>query len=209
MSALPQHYLPEVSGASHQVCPPQLELTGFRLAAFRASHTSAPFPTRTQGSGVGPGGGSADKSKDLSLSLGPLSNTRATMTATPPPYVSKWSKILDCMPDGQVLAVSDQPGARTPKYVTQSPRWDWRSQLSVNTGLPCSHPCWSGFILSGLPSVLFASLVLKQVVCTGGCVGEAVPICRTVPSNKPGLLCGQQSPSSVLSEACPGTLGQE
>lgn len=117
------------------------------------------------------------------------------------------------MPDGQVLAVSDQLGARTPKDVTQSPTWDWRSQLSVDIGLPCSHPCWSGFILSGLPSVLFASLVLKQTVCTevctGGCVGEAVPICRTVLSNKSGLLCGQQSPSSALSEACPGTLGQE
>lgn len=69
MSALPQHYLPEVSGASHQVCPPQLELTGFRLVAFRASHTSVPFPTSTQGSGVGPGGGSADNSKVQSWDL--------------------------------------------------------------------------------------------------------------------------------------------
>lgn len=121
------------------------------------------------------------------------------MTVTPPPYISKWSKILDCMPDGQVLAVSDQLGARTPKDVTQSPTWDWRSQLSVDIGLPCSHPCWSGFILSGLPSVLFASLVLKQTVCTevctGGCVGEAVPICRTVPSNKPACFVDSRAPA--------------
>lgn len=69
---------------------------------------------------------------------------------------------------------------------------------------------WFYLILSGLPSLLFASLVLKQAVCPGvcpgGCVGEAVistqecTVHRSVPSNRPGLLCGQQSPSSVLSE---------
>lgn len=72
---------------------------------------------------------------------------------------------------------------------------------------------WFYLIWSSFSAVHFpGSLVLKQAVCTGvctgGCVGEAVTsmqectVRKSVSSNRPDLLCGQQSPTnSVLSEA--------